>query len=252
MSENKQLVNINFEDQKVIKTLQATVAKGATAEEFAMFTHFCQSTGLNPFKNEIWFIKANNRVQMMTGINGYFTVANQHPDYDGMQVETSYTEKGVPIESVCKVYRKDRRFPSIGRARWAEDHKPYGVWKEKPTLMLEKVSKSRALREAFPQELNGLYTKEEMDEEYSRPAEVQVVQEKPKPTKKTVAPKNGYVFYNVELDETIDDERKRSLYKQYKGLFERDSNTQIWAAEMSIEELEPFRVDPEHVEEQTS
>jgi phage recombination protein Bet len=146
-----------------------------------MFIQFCQSTGLNPFKKEIWFVKSKSytrrdgvtvegRVQMMTGINGFFQIANKNPNFDGMS-EPEYEEKdGRPLKATVKVYRKDRKFPSVGVARWSEffpgpTERKNSVWETKPFHMLAKIAKAIALREAFPQELNGLYTDDEYREE---------------------------------------------------------------------------------------
>lgn len=165
--ETKDLIAIDYTDKSVINTLKQTVAIGATDAEFGMFTQFCQSTGLNPFKKEIWFIKAGGRVQLMTGINGFLAIANSHPQYDGLEIDIEVDQNGNPLKAVCKVYRKDRSRPSIGIALMKEFMKPTPIWKQMPSVMLTKVAKSIALREAFPQELNGMYTQEEMPPEYS-------------------------------------------------------------------------------------
>lgn len=149
------------------KLLINTVAKGASAEEFALFRELCRGTGLNPFKREIWFIKTKDRAQIMTGINGFYAIANRHAQYDGTEVETFDGEAGMPERAVAKVWRKDRRLPSIGVARWSEFNKGFGNWKTMPFYMLEKCAEAIALRKAFPQELNELYAAEEMPAEYS-------------------------------------------------------------------------------------
>lgn len=151
--------------------LLATVAKGATESEFQMFLEFCKSTGLNPFKKEIWFIKTDKgAVQMMTGINGFLAIANRHPEFDGMSVSIN-EENGKLISATATVYRKDRSHPSEATVYLQEYFKPSkfgnGLWEKMPRMMLQKVAKSVALREAFPQELTGMYTQEEMPAEYS-------------------------------------------------------------------------------------
>lgn len=157
-------------DKEQKQLLKDTVCRGATDAELSMFIEICKATKLNPFKKEIWFIKTNGTVQMMTGINGFFTIANNSPAYDGMEV--SIDEKdGRLISATAKVYRKDRRFPSVGTAYYQEYAKGSPVWRQMPRVMLTKVAKSIALREAFSQELNGLYTEEEMPIEYACPKE---------------------------------------------------------------------------------
>lgn len=156
------------------KLLLNTVAKGATEAEFLMFLEFCKSTGLNPYKKEIWFIKTDKGVQMMTGINGFLAIANRNPNYDGMEVSID-EQDGKLISATAKVYRKDRRYPSCATVYFNEYFKPTkfgnGMWEKMPKMMLQKVAKSVALREAFPQELGGLYIQEEMPSEYSVPKE---------------------------------------------------------------------------------
>lgn len=146
--------------------LLATVAKGATEAEFQMFLEFCKSTGLNPFKKEIWFIKTGAGVQMMTGINGFLTIANNHPQFDGMTVKID-EQDGKLVSATCTVYRKDRKYPSEATVYYSEYAKNSPIWRTMPRMMLQKVAKSVALREAFPQELGGMYTQEEMLAEFS-------------------------------------------------------------------------------------
>lgn len=156
-----------LEDKKLLLN---TVAKGATESEFKMFIEFCRATGLNPYKKEIWFIKTKHGVQMMTGINGFLAIANRHPQFDGMEVSIQEENEKL-VSATAKVYRKDRKIPSCATVYLQEYFKASqfgnGMWEKMPRMMLQKVAKSVALREAFPQELGGMYTQEEMPVEYS-------------------------------------------------------------------------------------
>lgn len=174
---------LDYSSSKVLAVIKATIAPDSTPEEFAYFIAYCQSTNLNPLKREVWFIKTKpytnkkgerveGKVQIMTGINGVVAVANSYSEYDGMEVETRCDANGNPVESIAKAWRKDRKFPSIGKALWSEDAGDtvsYGgkptVWGTRKTTMLEKVAKARALREAFPQKLSNVYLPEEFDAE---------------------------------------------------------------------------------------
>lgn len=179
---NEVSITLDYNNPQVIQTIRDTFARGATPEEFTMFLGLCKGTGLNPYKKEIWFIKTRSGAQIMTGVNGYYAIANNHPQYDGCEVETVGEQEvtegkltlKVPVKAVCKVYRKDRRIPTTAEAYWEEYSKPiitqYGnksLWGQMPRVMLSKCAESIALRKAFPQELNGTYTAEEMPAEYS-------------------------------------------------------------------------------------
>jgi len=163
---SKEIVTTN--NIEMLNTLRNTVAPGLTDPEFMLFAEMCRATGLNPATKEIWAIKAGGRLQLMTGINGFLKIANSHPAYDGMEVEFEWEEKGL-VAATAKVYRKDRRFPSIATAYMAEYGKQTPIWKTMPSIMLSKCAKSLAIREAFINELGGLYTAEEMPSEFAPP-----------------------------------------------------------------------------------
>lgn len=150
---------------EMLNTLRNTVAPGLTDPEFYLFAEMCKATGLNPATKEIWAIKAGGRLQLMTGINGFLKIANSHPAFDGMEVNHEWDGKTL-VSCTVKVHRKDRKYPAIATAYMAEYGKPTPIWRQMPSVMLAKCAKSLAIREAFIQELGGLYTAEEMPSEY--------------------------------------------------------------------------------------
>jgi phage recombination protein Bet len=163
---SKELTTTN--NLEMLNTLRNTVAPGLTDPEFMLFAEMCRATGLNPATKEIWAIKAGGRLQLMTGINGFLKIANSHPQFDGMEVTFEWDGKAL-VSSTAKVYRKDRRFPSIATAYMTEYGKQTPIWKTMPSIMLSKCAKSLAIREAFINELGGLYTQEEMPSEFAPP-----------------------------------------------------------------------------------
>jgi len=163
---SKELTTTN--NLEMLNTLRNTVAPGLTDPEFMLFAEMCRATGLNPATKEIWAIKAGGRLQLMTGINGFLKIANSHPQFDGMEVSYEWDDKQL-VSATAKVYRKDRRFPSIATAYMAEYGKKTPIWAQMPSIMLSKCAKSLAIREAFINELGGLYTAEEMPLEFAPP-----------------------------------------------------------------------------------
>lgn len=166
----------DYSKAEVVDVIKKTVAIGATDAELQVFFGLCKATGLNPFKKEVWFIKAGNKAQIMTGINGFFTVANNNPNFDGHESglvapDGSFVSAAYPkddfIGGWAKVYRKDRRIPTEGIAMVKDYDKKQSNWNTMKRVMIIKCAESVALRKAFPQEMNGLYTAEEMPVEYS-------------------------------------------------------------------------------------
>ncbi len=187
MSNDLIVEKLDFKNPEIVKKLQETVARNTTPAEFWLFAQRCELTGLNPLNNEIWCIKSegyankrgdwiDGRIQIMTGINGFLAVANSYPEFDGLITVPTLDPDGKPISATCTVYRKDRKYPHVCTVYFKEYYKPgyngkLSAWDKMPITMIEKVAKSRALREAFPQKLNDVYLPEELEaldqQEYS-------------------------------------------------------------------------------------
>ena len=195
MSKELTTNNINTE---MLQALRNTVAPGLTEPEFLLFAEMCRATGLNPATKEIWAIKAGGRLQLMTGINGFLRIANSHPQFDGMEVSNEWDGKTL-VSCTVKVHRKDRKFPSVATAYWSEYSKPSPVWRQMPTVMLSKCAKSLAIREAFIQELGGLYTAEEMPASFAAP-----IPQAPEGHEVVVSAKTGEVLGFKAENATID------------------------------------------------
>lgn len=185
-------------NNEMLLALRNTVAPGLTDPEFRLFAEMCRATGLNPATKEIWAIKAGGRLQLMTGINGFLKIANSHPAFDGMEVSHEWDGKQL-VSCTVKVHRKDRKFPAIATAYMAEYAKPTPIWKQMPSVMLAKCAKSLAIREAFIQELGGLYTAEEMPAAYSAPRP-----EAPQGMQTVVSSKTGEVLGYTGKDVKLD------------------------------------------------
>lgn len=215
-AETKDLTVIDYTDQKTMAVIKNTVARGATPEEYAVFARFASSTGLNPFKKEIWFIKGKGGdVQMMTGINGFYAIANSHPQYDGLVPEWITDDKGKLIGCRSSVYRKDRKFPAVAEAYLEEYQKPYGNWKTMKRVMIRKCADSMALRHAFPQELNGLHTVEEMGNEYDV----------------------SFAGQTVEVEPTQEQEKELYDNFEHKYFFDKHADGKDWT-ESQLEKVE--------------
>lgn len=167
-------------------TIKNYLCKDATDEELALFVHFCKVNNLDPFKNEVFIIKYHGQPAFFHTSKDVFNKrASNQPDFGGLEAGiiilkdkklekregTILLEGEELVGGYCYAHRKDKR-PFYAEASLKEfiqyrkrDGQPNKFWKEKPALMIRKVAFAHALREAYPNELAGLYLSEEMPQE---------------------------------------------------------------------------------------
>lgn len=171
-----------------------------TMSEFKFFTELCKVQKLNPFLKEAYCIKyGNSPATIVVSKDVIIKRAVQHPMYDGKETGIIVkTENGeiverngcfkLPKDEViggwARIYRKDWGHPECMSVSFEEvaqrkrDGSLNANWAGKSATMIEKVAKVRAMREAFPDQLNGLYASEEFGiSETQREAKNAVVQE---------------------------------------------------------------------------
>ena len=169
-----------------VDLIKQTVAKGSTDAELQLFLYTAQRTGLDPLTRQIHAIKrwdssaGKETMAIQTGIDGYRLVAGRTGSHMGTS-DVEYDREDVehPTWAKVTVYRQVNgqvcEFPATARwkeyAAYKKDGNPMALWKKMPYLMLGKCAEALAIRKAFPQELAGIYTFEEMEQ---APADVQI------------------------------------------------------------------------------
>lgn len=233
---------LNFDNPKVIETIKRTVANGVDDIELAMFLELCKSSGLNPFKREVWCIKAGNRAQIMVGLNGYLKIANSHPQFDGMEISLDTSDKGELVSATCKVHRKDRKYPSTGIAIMQEYKKSTPIWSQMPSVMLSKVAKCIAIREAFPLETAGTYAEEEMPPEYSA-SQTKTVELRTGNGSPVAMPEKQQKKWVYDLDLVPEENRAAAKAFAVQRACTLDKNTGLYTSMKELKKLAAYETD---------
>lgn len=170
-------------DSEKLKLLKDTFCKGATDQELMLFVHACERTKLDPFMRQIHAVKRwdntlkREAMTIQTGIDGYRLIAERTGCYSpGREPSYSYDANG-NIESgtaYVKKMSKDGSWHEVAATAFydeyvqrTKDNQPVSMWRKMPRNQLAKCAEALALRKAFPAELSGIYTREEMEQSES-------------------------------------------------------------------------------------
>jgi phage recombination protein Bet len=163
---HKKEVGFTAEQNELIKR---QLCKNITDDELQLFAAVCKKTGLDPFMKQIYAVKRGDAMTIQTSIDGYRLIAERTGRYCPGR-ESTFVYKGDRLfsaTSYVKKQTKDGTWHEVSVSAHFDEYKPNyksQFWDTKGHVMLAKCAESLALRKAFPNELSGLYTAEEMDQ----------------------------------------------------------------------------------------
>lgn len=156
-----------------VQLISSTIAPGCSNDELRLFAYACQRTGLDPFSKQIYAIKRGGKMTIQAGIDGLRAIAERTGQLDGSHTEWCGEEgdwrdvwlaSKPPAAAKTTIWRKGSQHPFVGVARFADYNAGQGLWSKMPAAMIAKCSEALALRKAFPADMSGVYTTDEMDQ----------------------------------------------------------------------------------------
>ena len=177
----RQVAGLDFTRDQ-LDVLKVSVARDLTDAEFAHFAEVCRRSKLDPFRKQIYALKRNTKqgpvVSHQTGIDGFRVIAQRSGEYegqlgpfwcgaDGRWLDAWLSDKP-PVAARVGVLRRGFRDPMWAVARYDGyvqtefSGGPNQMWRKMPDNQLAKCAEALALRKAFPEDLSGLYTSDEM------------------------------------------------------------------------------------------
>lgn len=162
------------------KMLGSIVVGGRLDEGTALqVLAFCQATGLNPFTKQCYIIFRSGRLTLQAGVDGLAAVAQRAAASRGLVIGNRptryFTEDGkempfAPENLHALTYTMtvtDTKSGAVAEYNSTVLLREYmqsnPMWKKMTAVMLEKVALSKAYRMAFPTDLSGVYSLEEVD-----------------------------------------------------------------------------------------
>jgi phage recombination protein Bet len=181
-------------DGKQLDLVRRTVAKDCNPDEFNQFIHICKTVRLDPLRRQIYaFVfgkNADRRMTVVTSIGGYRAIAERTGNYRPGKTETVL---GDTVDAMANPLGVSHAVATVYKyvhgdwhgvtetAYWSEfaplkeiweDDKPTGRfrldpkkdnWRRMPRVMIEKCAEAKALRRAWPDDFDGLFSEDEMD-----------------------------------------------------------------------------------------
>lgn len=164
------------------------ICPSADQKEVSLFLQLCKSQRLNPFVKDAYLVKyGSNPAQMITNYQVFNRRACRNDNYAGIENGVVVLRNGEIVRKDgsavykaageallggwAKVYFKDNRKPAYAEVALDDYSTGKSNWAKMPGVMIEKCAKAAAWRLAFPDDFQGMYVSEEMQQAQPQPVE---------------------------------------------------------------------------------
>lgn len=187
--------------------IKSGIAPNLSDTELDYLASVARSMGLSVLRKQVYGIKRRQKqgdqwvdaLTIQVGIDGYRVIADRTGKYAGQvgplwcgpdgQWRDVWLDREPPAAAKVGVLRRDFREPLWAVAVYEsyvarnKDGSPSSMWAKMPEILLAKCAESLALRKAFPDEMAGTYTDDEMEQADNTPAttEPRAITEAPEP-----------------------------------------------------------------------
>lgn len=190
---------------KLLGNLSGSALDEISPYNLIEFLIVCMDNNLNPLKSEVtgYYDSFSRTLKTQILLDGYCRIYSSHPQTDGMEyvyhdkqsveVTVSYYEydpktrervakkrkvnRELPRTVECKIYRKDRKFPTIGCAD-IEDLGTSAAWQQHPLQMMRNRAFTRAVRMCYNLEGASYADIDDLKENIALDLNIQRAQEK--------------------------------------------------------------------------
>lgn len=157
------------------------ICPSADQKEVSLFLQLCKSQRLNPFVKDAYLVKyRDSPAQMITNYQVFNRRACRNENYAGIENGVVVLRNGEIVHKDgsavykaagetllggwAKVYFKDNRKPAYAEVALDDYSTGKSNWSKMPGVMIEKCAKAAAWRLAFPDDFQGMYVSEEMQQ----------------------------------------------------------------------------------------
>ena len=122
----------------------------ATNAELAIVTGVCATYGLNPLVKECAAFVSGGKLSVVVMVDGWYKLVNRRPEFDGVEFDDKFDDKGNLASITCRMFIKGRERPVCVTEYMAECRDPKSsVWQKWPGRMLRHKAYIQCARMAF-------------------------------------------------------------------------------------------------------